>query len=66
MGPVIEQKNASYQCSFCGKDKSVVRRLIAGPSGVYICNECVELCNEILAQEGIKPQPEKEGRPSDA
>lgn len=37
-------------CSFCGKDESMVERLIAGP-GVYICNECVELCHDILSAE---------------
>jgi hypothetical protein len=37
-------------CSFCGKDKSRVERLIAGPN-VFICNQCVVLCNEILAKE---------------
>jgi hypothetical protein len=42
--------DGSSQCSFCGKAKSEVGRLIAGP-GVYICNECVGLCNEIIAQE---------------
>ena len=35
-------------CSFCGKNNTVVKKLIAGP-GVYICNECVGLCDEILA-----------------
>jgi hypothetical protein len=35
-------------CSFCGKDDTRVKRLVAGP-GVYICNECVGLCDEILA-----------------
>jgi ATP-dependent Clp protease ATP-binding subunit ClpX len=38
------------RCSFCGRIESRVERLIAGP-GVYICDECVELCNEILEQE---------------
>ncbi len=38
------------KCSFCGKDESQVSRLIAGP-GVYICNECVSLCDEILGEE---------------
>jgi ATP-dependent Clp protease ATP-binding subunit ClpX len=38
-----------YACSFCGKAGDEVVRLIAGPDGVFICNECVELCNEILA-----------------
>jgi ATP-dependent Clp protease ATP-binding subunit ClpX len=37
-------------CSFCGKSQDEVKKLIAGPT-VYICNECVELCNEILAEE---------------
>uniref|UniRef100_UPI0025E7A5BD ATP-dependent protease ATP-binding subunit ClpX n=1 Tax=Sulfurivirga sp. TaxID=2614236 RepID=UPI0025E7A5BD len=37
-------------CSFCGKHQDEVRKLIAGP-GVYICDECVELCNEILREE---------------
>lgn len=35
-------------CSFCSKDKDSVTKLVAGP-GVYICNECVDLCNEIMA-----------------
>ena len=38
------------KCSFCGKYQDQVDRLIAGP-GVYICNECIELCNEIIAEE---------------
>lgn len=44
-------KHDSYlRCSFCGKSSEQVRKLIAGP-GVYICDECVELCNEILDEE---------------
>ena len=38
------------RCSFCGKSKDSVRKFISGPS-VYICNECIALCNEILAKE---------------
>lgn len=38
------------KCSFCGKSQDQVKKLIAGP-GVYICDECIELCNEILAEE---------------
>ena len=38
------------KCSFCGKGQDEVKKLIAGPA-VYICNECVELCNEIMADE---------------
>lgn len=37
-------------CSFCGKEQDSVKRLVAGP-GVYICDECIELCNEIVAEE---------------
>ena len=44
------------RCSFCGKTKDEARRLIAGP-GVFICNECVSLCNEILQDEPPAPTP---------
>ena len=40
----------SVKCSFCGKTQDNVRKIIAGP-GVYICNECVGLCNEIIDAE---------------
>lgn len=39
------------RCSFCGKTENQVHRLIAGPNGVYICDECVDLCDEILEEE---------------
>ncbi len=42
------------QCSFCGKTQDQVQKLIAGP-GIYICDECIHLCNEILIDEGINP-----------
>jgi ATP-dependent Clp protease ATP-binding subunit ClpX len=41
----------SYNCSFCGKNQDQVNRLIAGPGAVYICNECVELCREIIQED---------------
>ena len=40
----------NYRCSFCGKSQEEVKKLIAGPS-VYICDECIELCNEIMVEE---------------
>jgi len=44
-------------CSFCDKGQSTVEKLIAGPR-IYICNECVELCNEILNEEDINKEEE--------
>ncbi len=38
------------KCSFCGKSQKQVKKLIAGP-GVYICDECIDLCNDIIAEE---------------
>ena len=40
-----------YQCSFCGKAQAQVKRLIAGPDKVFICDECVTLCDQIIAEE---------------
>jgi ATP-dependent Clp protease ATP-binding subunit ClpX len=45
-------------CSFCGKNQREVKKLIAGPT-VYICDECIELCNDIIAEEGQKDAPAK-------
>lgn len=45
--------DSHLKCSFCGKSQEQVRKLIAGP-GVYICDECVDLCNEILDEELIE------------
>lgn len=55
--PRIDDKN--LRCSFCGKYQDEVDRMIAGP-GVYICNECVELCAEVM--NGGKPSPEPRAR----
>ena len=42
--------NTNLSCSFCGKSQKEVKKLIAGPT-VYICDECIELCNDIIAEE---------------
>ncbi len=47
---MAERKEHGLKCSFCGKTQDAVRKLIAGPS-VYICDECVQLCNEIIMEE---------------
>jgi len=49
------------RCSFCGKRQDQVRKLVAGP-GVYICDHCVALCNEVLAEAPPTPPVESTGR----
>ena len=51
-------------CSFCGKPQGTVKRLIAGPGRVFICDECVRLCQQIIAEEGTAPAPAPPGAPS--
>lgn len=45
------RSNEEYRCSFCGKTQDQVRKLIAGPNGAYICDECVDICAEIIDEE---------------
>lgn len=52
----MSKYDSHLKCSFCGKSQEQVRKLIAGP-GVYICDECVELCNEILDEELFDSSP---------
>ena len=46
----LMKKKVNLKCSFCGKSQDQVRKLVAGP-GVYICDECIELCTEIVEEE---------------
>jgi len=48
-----------YRCSFCGKSQEQVHRLIAGPGGVYICDECIDLCREIIEEEQASAPKQK-------
>ena len=50
MPKINDHYRPGLRCSFCGKSQEEVRKLIAGPD-VYICDECIALCNEILAEE---------------
>ncbi len=52
----FNEEKGHLKCSFCGKTQEQVRKLVAGP-GVYICDECIELCNEIIEEE-IGEDPE--------
>ena len=54
--------DAHLKCSFCGKSQDQVRKLIAGP-GVYICDECIDLCNEILDEELLDNEANKNNYP---
>ena len=45
------KNNDKIRCSFCNKTEDQVHKLIAGPNGVYICDECVEICSEIIEEE---------------
>ncbi len=45
------KENDNVCCSFCGKPQGQVRKLISGPKGVYICDECIDICTEILEEE---------------
>jgi len=48
-----------YNCSFCGRSQDEVQRLIAGPPPIFICDECVAICNQVIAEERQRAQPAK-------
>ncbi len=50
MAKHVDDRSGNLVCSFCGKSQDEVRKLIAGPT-VYICDECIDLCNDIIAEE---------------
>ena len=57
------ETNEQLLCSFCGKSQRQVKKLIAGP-GVYICDECIDLCNEIIDEELAAPRPARSREPA--
>ena len=60
--PHRTERHDSYSCSFCGKPQEQVRRLIAGPAKIFICNECVGRCQQIIADD--KPATTPHTRPA--
>ncbi len=46
-----------YNCSFCGRSQDEVQRLIAGPPPIFICDECIAICNQVIAEERQRAQP---------
>lgn len=57
----MTDENKVLYCSFCGKSQHEVRKLIAGPS-VYVCDECVELCNDIIREEELTKIPDSQNK----
>lgn len=55
-----DDKVSKVRCSFCNKTQEQVRKLIAGPAGVYICDECIDICTEIMEEE-YDDEPMQEG-----
>lgn len=53
----MKNENEQLFCSFCGKPKELVNRLVAGPSGIYICDECIEVCREIMKESDKEKSP---------
>ena len=52
----MEFMNPTVHCSFCGRSRDEVDKLVSGPSGVYICDECIEACNEMLKEHEMGEQ----------
>lgn len=52
------------RCSFCGKEQSKVKQLVTGPNGVYICNECIELCSHMIAEQDEACEPSVQKLPT--
>ena len=59
----VKMTGNDIRCSFCNKTQGQVRKLIAGPAGVYICDECIDICADILEEELEDEELEDTGRP---
>ncbi len=57
---MTKNSDDKIRCSFCNKTQDQVRKLIAGPAGVYICDECIDICAEIMEEE-YEDEPAQEG-----
>ena len=64
-GGMEQEHRIELRCSFCGKHQREVRKLIAGPT-VYICDECIKLCNQIIAEEAKREEPPEQPAPPKA
>ena len=57
--------DGKIRCSFCGKTQDQVNRLISGPNGAFICDECIDICAEILEEEGVEGHEDKSSAKDD-
>lgn len=55
---IHKREQEELYCSFCDKSENEVDKLIAGPNSIYICNECVDLCKEIIDEEKVESKDE--------
>ncbi|MFN2926856.1 ATP-dependent Clp protease ATP-binding subunit ClpX [Lachnospiraceae bacterium YH-ros2228] len=63
---MAQRKDHEIRCSFCGKTESQVRKMISGPNGVFICDECVDICSEIIDEDfGLDNDPVKDEEPAE-
>ena len=56
----MKENKEQLFCSFCGKPEELTKRLIAGPNGVYICDECVEICRDVMKEDDAKSGTKQE------
>ncbi len=56
---VAKPSGKGLKCSFCGRSQDEVEKLLAGPPGLYICGECIKMCNDILAEDANKADSAK-------
>lgn len=59
------KNDGKIRCSFCGKTQDQVNRLISGPNGAFICDECIDICAEILEEEGVDGHEDKSSAKDD-
>ena len=54
-------KDKEMFCAFCGKEKEFAKRLVSGPNGTFICDECIEICKQVLEEEPTEITEEQTG-----
>lgn len=55
----MAKNDRGIRCSFCGKPQTAVKKMIAGPSGIYICDECIKVCESIIETDNMQDYEDK-------